>query len=174
MPLKNITDSKSSEKSWVLLSGSYLWRILTICYFWADFISSARLITSYFRLISPPTSRPVLETLIWYPLTISEQIAYILIFDLAVISSMKSRIANLALSDNIFRICLLFTKSDLLIAVMIPPSCSVGMKRWFLSSFLGCLKRRIRWLLTKNFKKFCYSGSNRYPLSFLRAHILLI
>jgi hypothetical protein len=87
---------------------------------------------------------------------------------------MKSLIASLADSERMFRICLLLTKSDLFIAGIIPFSKSVGINTLFLSYFNGCLNSKIRLLLTRNFKKFCSSGSNKVPLSFDKLHILRI
>ena len=71
--------------------------IATISYFCAFLIYYARFITYYLRLSKPLTSLPVFETFSVYADTIYPQIIYILIFDFDVISSMKSRIASLAL-----------------------------------------------------------------------------
>jgi hypothetical protein len=77
-------------------------------------------------------------------------------FDLAVISSMKSRIANFALYESMFKMCLLLTKLQVLIVLRISLSVSQGKKVLFLSSFLGCLKIVILLLSIKNFKNLCY------------------
>lgn len=70
--------------------------------------------------------------------------ASILMFDLEVTSSIKSLIANLALSDKMFRMCLLLTKLEFRMVFKIFLSESHGTKGLFLSSFLGDLKITIR------------------------------
>lgn len=82
--------------------------------------------------------------------------------------------ANFADYERMFNICLLFTKSDLFIAGIIPFSNYVGTNTLLRSYFNGCLNKRTRLLFTKNFKKFCYSGSNKLPRSFDRLHIFKI
>ena len=52
--------------------------------------------------------------------------------------------ANFALYDKMFKICLLFTKLLPLIVLKIFRSESQGTKGLFLSYFLGCLKITIR------------------------------
>lgn len=87
---------------------------------------------------------------------------------------MKSRIANFADYERIFKICLLLTKSDLFIDGIIPFSNYVGTNTLLRSYFNGCLNSNTRLLFTKNFKKLCYSGSNKLPRSFDKLHIFNI
>lgn len=55
------------------------------------------------------------------------QMASIFVFDLAVISSIKSLIANFALSDKMLRICLLLTKLQYFIVLKMELSLSEGI-----------------------------------------------
>ena len=126
-------------------------------------MNSAKFITSSFMSINPFTFLPTCDTFKEYLLTIYAQMDSIFMFDLAVTSSIKSLIANFALYDNMFKICLLFTKSQPLIVLKIFLSVSHGTKTLFLSYFLGCLKITIRLLSIRNFKNLCSSGSKRLP-----------
>ena len=138
-----MTAKKSSLNSLVRFVEISFWRMSTIFYFSQVLICSASSITSSFKSSKPCTSFPFFDTFIEYLLIISEQIIYIFEFDSSVIWSMKSLMASLALYESMLRICLLLTKLLYFMVLKMDFSVQVGIKRRFLSYFLGCLNKTI-------------------------------
>ena len=163
MALKNITEAKSSSKSWTLLCFNYLWRMLMMLSLAADLISSAKFMMCSLMLRISSMSLPRLWIFSEYRSMICWQTISILWLERFVISSIKSLMANLALSDRIFWMCLLlsnyrfFTVERILFS-LVPPTNIL-----FLLSFPACLKIKILFLWIKNSRNFLSSSSKRKP-----------
>ena len=163
MVLKNITEAKSSSKSWILLFFSYLCRMFIILSLAADLISSARFIMCSFMFRISSTSLPRLWILSEYSSIICEQIISILWLERFVISSMKSLIANLALSERMFWMCLLLTNYRFFIVERILFSLSPPTNILFLLSFPAWRKIKILFFWIRNSRNFLSYSSKRKP-----------